>query len=85
MWSIAETETLYEVPRILKEKLVKSKVYVEILLGPGPDDTVQCSDYDPGEAYPEEDVELPPYHTNCQCEAVFYETEELQEILKDEI
>ena len=68
---ILNTETEWIIPRLLKAKLTKSKTYVEIIYGGGPDNDVDCMEYVDGEARPEDEVELPPYHPNCSCEPVF--------------
>ena len=85
MLLIHNTETLWIIPRALKAKLTKSKIYIEIIYGGGPDNDVNCMEYVDGEAHPEDEIELPPYHPNCSCEPVYYETEDLKQIIEDKI
>ena len=82
---ILRTETEQIIPRIIQTKLTRNKIYVEILEGGGECSTGICSEYADGEAYPEDEIELPPYHPDCECQAIFYDIDDLQELLEDKI
>ena len=77
------TETEQIIPRVIQTKLTRNKIYIEILFGGGECLTGVCIDYADGEAYPENEIELPPYHPNCGCEAIFYDIDDLVELLED--
>ena len=79
------TETCYIIPRVIKIKLTNADTYVEIIPGRGCDRECCNDEYAIEEAYPEDEVELPPYHPNCTCEAVFYEKNELLQEDKDTV
>ena len=85
MLLIHNTETLWIIPRVIKAKLNKSKIYIEIIYGGGPDNDINCMEYVDGEAHLENEIELPPYHPNCSCQAVYYEAEDLKQILNDTV
>ena len=78
---ILRTETEQIIPRIIQTKLTHDTVYVEILAGGGECSTGVCAEYADGEAYPENEIELPPYHPDCECQAVFYDISDLEEII----
>lgn len=82
---ILRTETEQIIPRIIQTKLTRNKVYVEILEGGGECSTGICSEYADGQAYPEDEIELPPYHPDCECQAIFYDIDDLAELLEDKI
>lgn len=82
---ILRTETEQIIPRIIQTKLTRNKIYVEILEGGGECSTGICSEYADGQAYPEDEIELPPYHPDCECQAIFYDIDDLQELLEDKI
>ena len=74
---ILETETNQIIPQISKSKLNKKTIYYAVEPGGGDCSTGICLEYADGEAYPEDDIELPPYHPDCQCQAFPYELDEL--------
>ena len=82
---ILRTETEQIIPRIIQTKLTRNTVYVEILEGGGECSTGICSEYVDEQAYPEDEVELPPYHPDCGCQAIFYDIDDLKELLEDKI
>ena len=82
---ILRTETEQIIPRIIQTKLTRNKVYVEILQGKGECSTGMCAEYADGQAYSEDEIELPPYHPDCGCEAIFYDIDDLVELLEDKI
>ena len=82
---ILRTETEQIIPRIIQTKLTRNKIRVEILEGGGECSTGICAEYADGEAYPEDEIELPPYHPDCECQAIFYDIDDLEELLEDKI
>lgn len=80
MARILDTQTYHIVPMIVKEDLKRKdneKVYVEIISNEDCHSGI-CLDYADGEAHLEDDIDLPPYHPNCQCQAIWYETDEVE-------
>ena len=76
---IVDTESFRIISTIVKEKT--NCEYVEIISDSCDDCSGGCSEWADGEPHHEDDVELPPYHPNCHCEAVFFEKEEVLEDL----
>lgn len=76
---ILDTQTYQIVPRITKQDIKKNneKIFVEIISG-GTCSTGICLDYADGEAYPEDEIDLPPYHPNCECQAIYYQSNEIE-------
>ena len=79
MARILNTQTYHIVPIIVKEDLKRKdgeKIYIEIISNDNCHSGI-CLDYADGEAHLEDDIELPPYHPSCQCQAIYYETNEI--------
>lgn len=70
---ILTTESKHIISNIGKYKITTP--YVEII-GDGECDT--CSNHIDGNVYLEDEIELPPYHPSCTCEAIYYELEDLE-------
>ena len=80
MARILDTQTYHIIPIIVKEDFKREKgekVYVEIISTDECHSGI-CLDYADGEAHLEDDIELPPYHPSCQCQAIYYETSEVE-------
>ena len=80
MTRILDTQTYHIVPIILKEDLKRKndeKVYVEIISNEDCNSGI-CLDYADGEAHLEDDIDLPPYHPNCECQAIYYQSNEIE-------
>lgn len=77
---ILDTETFRMIPRVIKEKT--EAIYVEIIGDPS-DCNGLCVDWIDGEVHLEDDIDLPPYHPDCQCEAVFYEKSDIVNDLEE--
>lgn len=69
---ILDTESFKIITYTMKNKLNTS--YVEIIAGEGCE---ICNEHCDGEIHKEEDIELPPYHPSCQCEAIYYKKEDI--------
>lgn len=76
---ILTTESQHMISNIGKYKITTP--YVEIV-GDGECDT--CSNYIDGNVYLEDEIDLPPYHPGCACEAIYYESEDLETDEKEE-
>lgn len=73
---IVDTETYQLIHQTIKEKV--NIEYVEII---GDAECDRCAEYCDGEVYPADEIELPPYHPGCLCEAIMYEKEDVLEEL----
>ena len=69
---ILDTETYQLIHQTIKEKV--NIEYVEII---GDAECARCAEYCDGEVYPADEMELPPYHPGCLCEAIMYEKEDV--------
>lgn len=65
---IVDTETYQLIHQTIRKKV--NIEYVEIIGDAGCD---RCAEYCDGEVYPIDEMELPPYHPGCLCEAIMYE------------
>ena len=65
---ILDTETYQLIHQTIRKKV--NIEYVEIIGDAGCD---RCAEYCDGEVYPMDEMELPPYHPGCLCEAIMYE------------
>ena len=68
------TESNYITTHTILKKI--NAEYVEILSG-DPDCDI-CSEYADGELYEIDEIELPPYHPNCQCIEIYYEESDIR-------
>ena len=69
---IVDTETYQLIHQTIRKKV--NIEYVEIIGDTGCD---RCAEYCDGEVYPIDEMELPPYHPGCLCEAIMYEKEDV--------
>lgn len=69
---IIDTETYQLIHQTIREKV--NIEYVEII---GDAECSRCAEYCDGEIYPADEMELPPYHPGCLCEAIMYEKEDV--------
>lgn len=69
---IIDTETYQLIHQTIREKV--NIEYVEII---GDAECSKCAEYCDGEIYPADEMELPPYHPGCLCEAIMYEKEDV--------
>jgi CRISPR/Cas system-associated protein Csx1 len=69
---IIDTETYQLIHQTIKEKV--NIEYIEVVGDAGCD---KCAEYCDGEVYPADEIELPPYHPGCLCEAIMYEKEDI--------
>ena len=69
---IIDTETYQLIHQTIREKV--NIEYVEII---GDAECDRCAEYCDGEIYPVDEMELPPYHPGCLCEAIMYEKEDV--------
>lgn len=69
---IVDTETYQLIHQTIREKV--NIEYVEII---GDTECSRCAEYCDGEIYPADEMELPPYHPGCLCEAIMYEKEDV--------
>ena len=76
---IVETDGHRILYQTIKAKTKSDVTYIEIELGGGECSTGICLDYADEEIHPENDIDLPPYHPGCECEAIYYEFEDLIE------
>lgn len=73
---ILDTEKYNMIPATIKKKT--NVEYVEIFKSSGARcDTGICYDYADGEVHLAEGFEDPPYHSHCECEAAYYEANDL--------
>ena len=69
---IVDTETYQLIHQTIREKV--NIEYIEII---GDAECDRCAEYCDGEVYPADEIELPPYHPGCLCEAIMYEKEDV--------
>lgn len=69
---IIDTETYQLIHQTIRKKV--NIEYVEII---GDTECSRCAEYCDGEIYPADEMELPPYHPGCLCEAIMYEKEDV--------
>lgn len=69
---IVDTETYQLIHQTIRKKV--NIEYVEII---GDSECSKCAEYCDGEIYPADEMELPPYHPGCLCEAIMYEKEDV--------
>ena len=69
---IVDTETYQLIHQTIREKV--NVEYIEII---GDAECDRCAEYCDGEVYPADEIELPPYHPGCLCEAIMYEKEDI--------
>ena len=79
---IIDTESFRLVPEVIEEKT--DAEYVEIISDGCDNCSGSCEEWADGNVYHEDDIELPPYHPNCCCEAIFYKEDEVEEDIIDE-
>lgn len=72
---IIDTESFRLISNIIKEKTRCE--YVEVISDGCDNCNGICDEWADGEPHHEDDIELPPYHPNCCCEATFYDKEEV--------
>lgn len=72
---ILDTEKYNMIPATIKKKT--NVEYIEIFKSPAKCFSGVCYDYADGEVHLAEDFDDPPYHSNCECEAAYYETNDL--------
>ena len=70
---ILDTESNYVTYQILKQKVIGNDKYEAWAVVQGPPGACGgCPTYGPGPAKDLSANDLPPYHTECQCQAIFY-------------
>lgn len=87
MFLLLDTETRHMIPRIMTGKLNPSAVFIGIEPGYGCSRDCCNTPIEPGDAVLEEEIDFdePPYHPNCGCFEVIYETEDIVEIITEEV
>lgn len=80
MFLILDTETFNLIPRVPIKKIENNtRVLVEIIRGGGDCATGICDEYQEGQVYFEDEINIPPFHPNCQCQTYEYTQKEVLE------
>lgn len=72
---IVDTESFGIISKAIRQKT--NAEYVEIISDGCDNCSGSCEEWADGNVHHEDDIELPPYHPNCCCEAIFYNKDEV--------